>query len=316
LDRLNAVFSVSIVIIIAIALPRTGAAKGSAIWKRLGRDLSTHHTIGGNVSSSSKLKRKRGRKRVASVPTRARKVKHRRPRVAAPRTVHEKAIRSLASVLHRLTLDEAIERVARWIGAKRSRGGTHRSSSPAMMLTVVTPSDGRYGGYHDRMRRECRPIPPNKWHLFTRTRLTDASQEIRARTQTGVIDGKALALTRHLISSDGTAFWIHTDSRHLPAIKRHVRGLMRRVLQPGVARSRAALVRRLAEIHFWLANAALFKGGNATIVDLLVRTIARTHGLRLPRWRVEEPEVEAFFLPLQRYQQWYARRIGRVASCR
>jgi hypothetical protein len=301
------------VLILATALPCTAAGKSTAFWKRFGRDLATHHTIGGKASSS-KLQKKR--KRVASRLTRT----HRRRRAKAAaraRKMHEEVISSLASVLQRLTFDEAIERIARWIGSKTtSRERIHRSAYPAMMLTIVKPSDGRYGGYHDRMRRECRPIPPNRWHLFTRTRLTDASQGLRALTQTGEIEGKALTLTQHLISSDGTAYWIHTDSKLLPAIRRHVRGLMRRMLKPGVDRSRAALVRRLAEIHFWLANAALFKGSNATIVDLLVRAIARTRGLRLPRWRAEEPEVEAFFLPLKRYQQWYARRIGQIASSR
>jgi hypothetical protein len=166
---------------------------------------------------------------------------------------------------------------------------------------IATPIRGeRYGRYGERMPELGTPDPQTGGY----------SVQMQGRLP----DGSAIPLTRldyapAFAAPDFQGFnpnWmIHTKPEQLPRVMDHVDDLLNKSAQldPASREFRDTV----AEMHWFLAQAAPSARGSAAQADAFVRSVMESRGIRVPAWQQGiVPDLEAIFSR----QEDFIRRYG------
>ncbi len=188
-----------------------------------------------------------------------------------------------------ISLKDALRALAhaRMICASRMRFGNPRAYATSRTRMTTTEIAGSYRVF----RKEALQL----------ARRNGGSEFCRVELIPG---GPRRVLLTKIVCEGERLWWIHTPPRNIGIILEYCEGLFSQALKAHTDRAR--LVAQVAELHWWLAHAAPFDRGSASITDALTKAIFIFQHVNPGCWLPEvAPDVKAFHTPRLEFVRTY-----------
>lgn len=181
-------------------------------------------------------------------------------------------------------------------GSENTNFGVDRKSD---LLTEII---GRYRSYFDRASQ-----------LVLRD-YEIVDEEKIGHTTTAEFD-KNLKLTKTIYNLENLEmYWQHTDVKNIPSVMKHSANIYNDIkeLDKEIPQSSNKNIilnkinKKVAELHWYMANSTPYGRGSAGITDILIKSIYESMNIQVDAWKKGlAPDLEAFVTPLDEFIEKY-----------
>lgn len=126
---------------------------------------------------------------------------------------------------------------------------------------------------------------------------------------------KSIPLTKTLYNLENFEIhWQHTDAKNIPQVMNHSAKVYEEIKDLIKETSKSPdkniilnkINKKIAELHWYLANATPYERGSAGIIDVLTKSIYESANIQTSPWKEGlSPDMEAFVTPLNEFVEKY-----------